>query len=111
MNRTLLALAFVAAASPASAQAPAPDTEAVGRMNTRMGSGSGSSGERAADTAAALADMTGPAATAQKRIEMDGYTDVHGLAKGADGLWRGAARKGGRSVEVTVDRAGRVAEQ
>jgi len=112
MKRILLALAFAAAAGPASAQTPAPGkTEADTRMNTRMSNGSGSSGARGTDTAAAPAHTTGPAATAQKRIEMDGYTDVHGLAKGADGLWRGTAKRGDRSVEVTVDRAGRVAEQ
>ncbi|WP_428660569.1 hypothetical protein [Reyranella sp.] len=57
------------------------------------------------------ADTSGAAATAQKRIEMDGYQDVHGLAKGADGLWRGTAKRDSKTVEVTVDRAGRVAEQ
>jgi hypothetical protein len=111
MNRLLLTLAFVAAAGTAGAQtAPAPAAGTTDmQMNTQMNSGtSGSSG---ADMANAPMHITGAAATAQKRIEMDGYKDVQGLAKGADGLWHGTALRGNVSVQVTVDRAGRVAAQ
>jgi hypothetical protein len=112
MKRTLLILAFIASAGSAGAQTPAtgamnPDT----RMNTQMNSGSPANGSAGADMATAPADMTGAAATARKRIEMDGYKDVQGLAKGADGLWHGTALRGHASVQVTVDRAGRVAAQ
>jgi putative membrane protein len=48
------------------------------------------------------------AATAQRRIEQDGYTDVQNLAKGPDGLWRGTALRDGKQVQVTVDRSGNV---
>jgi hypothetical protein len=50
----------------------------------------------------------GPAATAHKRIERDGYTNIQNLAKGEDGLWRGTAQRGGTQVQVTVDRSGNV---
>jgi hypothetical protein len=55
--------------------------------------------------------LTGAAATAQKRIEQDGYKSVQNLQKGADGLWHGTAMRGNAQVQVTVDRAGRVSAQ
>lgn len=87
MKRTLMTLAFVAAGvGTAWAQtAPAPDI-----ANAPMA-------------------VTGAAALAKKRIEMDGYKDVHGLAIGPDGLWQGTAMRGNTSVQVTVDHSGNVA--
>ena len=55
--------------------------------------------------------LTGAAGTAQKRIEQDGYRSVQNLQQGADGLWHGTAMRGNTRVQVTVDRAGRVATQ
>jgi hypothetical protein len=55
--------------------------------------------------------LSGPALTAKKAIERDGYKDVQGLAKGSDGLWHGQAVRGSTHVQVTVDRSGRVSAQ
>ena len=86
MKRIILSAILAAAAGAAGAQTmPAPST-------------ANAPAERHA----------GPAATAQKRIEQDGYTNVRDLAKGEDGLWRGTATRGGTQVEVTVDRSGHV---
>jgi hypothetical protein len=63
----------------------------------------------AQDVASAPVALDAAAATAKKRIEMDGYSDVQGLAKGPDGLWQGTALRGNTSVQVTVDRSGNVA--
>ena len=52
--------------------------------------------------------LTGAAGTAQRRIEMDGYKNVQGIAQGSDGLWHGRALRGNTEVQVTVDRAGNV---
>ena len=52
--------------------------------------------------------LTGPAGTAQRLIEQDGYRNVHDLQKGDDGLWHGMAMRGNARVQVTVDRAGHV---
>lgn len=60
---------------------------------------------------AASEPLTGPALTAKKAIERDGYKDVRGLAKGSDGLWHGEAMRGNTHVQVTVDRSGRVSAQ
>ena len=37
-----------------------------------------------------------------------GFTDVSALAKDADGIWRGTASKGGKSMNVAVDYKGNV---
>lgn len=115
MYRTLLTLALIAAAGTAGAQtAQTPPAGTMGpdtRMNTPLNSGApanGPTGASATPETATAPHMTGAAGTAQKRIEMDGYSNVTGLAKGADGLWHGNAMRGNTSVRVTVDRSGKV---
>jgi hypothetical protein len=48
---------------------------------------------------------------AKSRIEARGYTQVSGLAKDGDGVWRGKAVKGGKTVSISVDFEGNVTEQ
>jgi hypothetical protein len=45
---------------------------------------------------------------AKSRIEAAGYTDVSGLTKDKDGIWRGTASKGGANVAVALDFQGNV---
>lgn len=45
---------------------------------------------------------------ARSWIEKAGYTDVTGLMKSEDGIWKGSARKGGAMVNVAVDFKGNV---
>jgi hypothetical protein len=81
-------------------------------MSSGAQEGSSAGATMAPSTANAPAQHpTGPAATAQKRIEQDGYKSVQNLQKGADGLWHGTAMRGNARVQVTVDRSGRVAAQ
>jgi hypothetical protein len=47
-------------------------------------------------------------AQAKSRIEAAGYTDVSGLAKDKDGVWRALASKGGASTNVSLDYQGNV---
>jgi len=47
-------------------------------------------------------------AAAQARIEADGYSNVQGLNRGADGKWRGQATRGGARVGIVVDANGTV---
>ena len=120
MKRTLLTLALVAAAGAAGAQTT--QTQGAGTMSpgtqtspgTQMNTGTNTNGSTGANTAPEMASaprLTGAAGTAQKRIEADGYKNVTGLAQGADGLWHGTAMRGNTQVQVTVDRAGKVAAQ
>ena len=45
---------------------------------------------------------------AKSRIEDAGYTNVTGLKKDDNGIWRGKASKGGAAVNVSVDFQGNV---
>src|ERR1700730_7899756 len=47
---------------------------------------------------------------AQARIEKAGYTNVSGLAKDDQGIWRGTAFKNGKSVKVSLDYKGNISE-
>ena len=45
---------------------------------------------------------------ARSRLEDQGYTDVGGLKKDDKGVWRGAATKSGKKMNVSVDFQGNV---
>ena len=45
---------------------------------------------------------------ARRRLEKGGFTQVTGLKKDADGIWRGKAMKNGASVDVYCDYQGNV---
>ena len=45
---------------------------------------------------------------ARAKIERDGYKNVQGLQRNADGSWSGKALRGGQMVDVTVDARGNV---
>jgi hypothetical protein len=47
-------------------------------------------------------------AQAKSRIEAAGYSNVSGLAKDKDGIWRGKASKGSTTVGVALDYQGNV---
>jgi hypothetical protein len=59
----------------------------------------------------AVTQSANKAQIAQKRIEADGYKDVHDVELGSDGLWHGRAKRGDSEVAVTVDRHGNVSQQ
>jgi hypothetical protein len=48
---------------------------------------------------------------AKSRIEAHGFTNVGGLKKDSDGVWRGTATQAGKSVRVSVDFQGNVVSQ
>jgi len=45
---------------------------------------------------------------AKAAIELDGYKNVRGLAKGPDGVWRGRAMRGRTEIAIRVDATGSV---
>jgi opacity protein-like surface antigen len=45
---------------------------------------------------------------AKSRIEAAGYSNVSGLTKDKDGIWRGKASKAGKAVDVALDYQGNV---
>jgi hypothetical protein len=48
---------------------------------------------------------------AKSRIESSGYSDVTGLKKDDNGVWRGKAKKDGKSVDVSLDFQGNIVAQ
>ena len=48
---------------------------------------------------------------AKSRIEEKGFKDVSALKKDADGVWRGKAAQGGKTMNVSVDFQGNVVGQ
>src|SRR5215468_5603316 len=50
-------------------------------------------------------------AGAAAKIQADGYKNVQGLNRGADGKWHGKAMRGNAMVDVTVDARGNVSSQ
>jgi hypothetical protein len=45
---------------------------------------------------------------AKSRIESNGYTNVSGLKKDDQGVWRGKAQKEGKTMDVSLDFQGNV---
>ena len=44
----------------------------------------------------------------RSKIERMGFTDVSGLSRDSLGVWRAKAKRGAETVEVTVDKGGRI---
>lgn len=45
---------------------------------------------------------------ARERIASVGYTDVSELKKDANGVWRGKAKRGGKTMDVSLDFQGNI---
>jgi hypothetical protein len=103
MRKLLITTAIVAVAIPAMAQQPSPpanrdaNTPAVNTPNSAPNPG--------APVAGANSFTEGQA------IEARGFTNVAGLKKDNDGVWRGTATQSGKSVKVSVDFQGNVVSQ
>jgi hypothetical protein len=91
MKAILTYIAFVAMAGTALAQTeqrPADDPHAVNPIDSQA---------QTTDT-----DMI------RSKIERMGYTDVVDLSRDSTGIWHARAKKGTESVDVTVDKGGRI---
>ncbi len=95
----------------ASTPTTAPDNRAA---NVDAASGNGNQA-----VATTSADAPAPArgansfteGEARKRIEARGFSNVSGLAKDTDGVWRGSAQKGSQQAQVWLDYKGNVGQQ
>ena len=47
---------------------------------------------------------------AKSRLQKAGYSDVSGLSKDNQGIWRGTASKNGKAVKVSLDYKGNISE-
>jgi hypothetical protein len=102
MTRPLIAFVLVLAAAATQAEARSP---IGGATMPRDPSRADPLGPRSEPT------VTVAQAVARTQIEKSGYSAVRGLARGADGTWRGVARNASNTpVAVTLDSQGRVVE-
>ena len=106
MRKLIIAAALVAVAIPGMAQQPA--SPANRDANTPAVNTPNSSPNPGAPVAGANSFTEGQA---KSRIEARGFTNIAGLAKDSDGVWRGTATQGGKSVKVIVDFQGNVVSQ
>ena len=102
MRKVILALAALAATSPAWAQSAPPtnrdaNTPAVNSPNSPPNPG--------APVAGANSFTEGQA---KSRIEDKGFKNVSALQKDANGVWRGKANQDGKAVNVSIDFQGNV---
>ena len=71
------------------------------------------SDQRPAQTPLAVKPITSEAKTTdtdmiRSKIERMGLTDVTGLSRDSLGVWRAKAKRGAETVDVTVDKGGRI---
>lgn len=100
MTRTLPIIMALVLSGPVFAQTPPanpdPNTPAVTTQDTP------------APTQPAKGANSFTEAQAKSRIEAKGFSNVTGLAKDKDGIWRGKAQKNGGSHDVALDYQGNV---
>jgi len=95
-------------ATSAAAAAPANATDAGGAVSPAASNGAVNTDANKTNPDVAAASNSFTESEAKGHIENAGYTDVTGLQKTADGLWTATAKKGGKSVGVTLDFKGAV---
>lgn len=69
--------------------------------------------QRSVDAPLAVKPITSEAKTTdtdmiRSKIERMGFTDVSGLSRDSLGVWRAKAKRGAETVEVNVDKGGRI---
>ena len=105
MRKTLLTAVLVAVAFPAFAQQQPARPPANRDANTPAVNSPNSPPNPGAPVAGANSFTEGQA---KSRIEEKGFKNVSALKKDADGVWRGKASQGGKSMSVSVDFQGNV---
>ena len=98
--------------SPAVTTAPAPSSS----PSRDAAAASGNSNQAVATTNAnaptpARGANSFTEGEARRRIESNGFSNVSGLAKDNDGVWRGKAEKGSQQAQVWLDYKGNVGQQ
>ena len=92
----------------AAADASASVADAGGAVSPPTANDAVDAGATASDSAPEAASNSFTEGQAKGHIENAGYTEVTGLTKGADGMWTAKAKKGGATMDVTLDFKGAV---
>ena len=115
--QTMSAPATNNAGTPSTSTGAAPTANPMGAAHDSGKPAASGDTNQAVTTTGANADQPAKGANsftkrqAASRIAKKGYTHVTGLAKDADGVWRGTGMKGGQSVQVWLDYKGNVGQQ
>lgn len=96
-------------ASAATAAAAQDTAGAGGAVSPPAANGAVNTDANTASSDVAAASNSFTEDQARGHIENAGYTDVSTLTKTPEGLWTGTAKKGGKSMDVSVDFKGAVA--
>jgi hypothetical protein len=107
MNRTLVALALIAAAGVAHAQMQAPSTPG-GRAMDSMPGGTSNPNTGLPRTSS---NATAAEAAAKAQLEAKGYTGVKSLSRDMAGNWAAKAMRDNIEVAVILEPNGNVREQ
>jgi hypothetical protein len=102
MRQILLALLIVVGASAANAQTTAP------RANPNPSMPAIANPDKNNEGAPARGANSFTERQAKARIQAAGYSNIGGLTKDKDGIWRGKGAKGGTIRNVTLDYQGNV---
>ena len=100
-----------------SSMGAAPSANPVGTVHDGGKGAASGDNNQAVVTTGANADQPAKGANsftakqAAKRIAAKGYTNVSGLAKDGNGVWRGTGSKDGKPVQVWLDYKGNVGQQ
>ena len=105
MRKILMAAVLVAIAVPAVGQQQQQQRPANRDANTPAVTTPNTPPNPAAPVAGANSFTEGQA---KSRLETNGFSNVSGLRKDDNGVWRGKASKGGQNVDVSVDFQGNV---
>ena len=91
-------------------KSPAPNSDKNGAAT---GTGTGTSGMPAPVSLSSLEKGSNSftEGQAKSRLESAGFSNVTGLTKDNDGIWRGKASRGGKDVSVGLDFKGNVGTQ
>jgi hypothetical protein len=107
MRKSLVLAALLAfAAGGAVAQVQNPPAK-DGPQNSAINSSDSSNRQVKAPVAGANSFTEGEA---KSRIEKMGFTNITGLKKDDNGVWRGRAAKGGQTMDVSLDYQGNVVQ-
>lgn len=123
-----IGLAFAQTSTPSTATAPgnppagmsvgAPSSPTPANLHNDGGKAAASgNSNQAVATTNANADQPAKGANsftegeARNRIAGKGFSNISGLAKDKDGVWRGKAQKDGQSTDVWLDYKGNVGQQ
>jgi hypothetical protein len=121
MKLTVLGAAAVSMIGAVAVAQPAPSRPTPSQPAPATATAPAPAAPSSQDTAAASTNANAPTPArgansftegeARSRIESNGYSNVSGLTKDDNGVWRGKAQKGSQQAQVWLDYKGNIGQQ